>query len=89
MQVCSPLELEKLCRASCQVDLGIGGFLSRCHRAATHAIVFRVILGVTVESVQGNQVYLKCIGTSGSFGMVAHPVEFLSNFKLRPPPLKV
>ena len=47
------------------------------------------ILGVTVESVQGNQVYLKCIGTSGSFGMVARPLEFLSTFQLRPPPLEV
>ena len=29
------------------------------------------LLGVAVESVQGNQVYLEWIGTSGSFGMVA------------------
>ena len=48
---------------------------------------FEWILGVTVQSVQGNQVYLECIGTSGSFGMVAPPLEFLSTFKLRPPPL--
>ena len=45
------------------------------------------MLGVTVESVQGNQVYLEWIGTLGSFGMVAQPLEFLSSFKLRPPPL--
>ena len=32
---------------------------------------FEFILGVTVESVQGSQVYLEWIGTSGSFGIVA------------------
>ena len=37
---------------------------------------FESILGVTVESVQGSQVYLKWIGTSGSFGMVAVSLEF-------------
>ena len=41
---------------------------------------FELILGVTVQSVQGNQVYLEWIGTSGSFGMVARPLEFLSSF---------
>ena len=50
---------------------------------------FELILGVTVESVQGSQVYLECIGTSGSFGMVARPMEFLSSVKLRPPPCEV
>ena len=35
-----------------------------------------LILGVTVGSVQGNQVYLEWIGTSGSFGMVAVSLEF-------------
>ena len=44
---------------------------------------------MTVESVQGNQVYLEWIGTSGSFGMVARPLEFLSSFTLRSPPLEV
>ena len=39
---------------------------------------FGMILGVTVESVQGSQVYLEWIGTLGSFGMVARPLEFLS-----------
>ena len=47
------------------------------------------ILGVTVESVKGNQVYLEWIGTSGSFEMVARPLVFLSTFTLRPPPLEV
>ena len=32
---------------------------------------FELILRVIVESVQGNQLYLEWIGTSGSFGMVA------------------
>ena len=40
MHVCSPLEQEKKYQASCRVDIGIGGFLSRCHRAITTAIVF-------------------------------------------------
>ena len=31
MQVRSPLELEKQCQASCQVDIGISAFLSRRH----------------------------------------------------------
>ena len=43
------------------------------------------ILGVTVEAVQGNQVYLEWTGTLGSFGMLALPLEFLSTFKLTPP----
>ena len=50
---------------------------------------FESILGVTVESVQGNRVYLEWIGTSGSFGIVARPLEFLSIFNWRPPPLEV
>ena len=48
--------------------------------------MFRVILGVTVESVQGNQVYLEWIVILGYFGMVAQPPEFLSTFKVRLPP---
>ena len=64
----SPLELEKQCQASCGVDIGIGGFLrGLSSRAVIPAIVFESILGLTVESVQGSQVYLKCIGKSGSF----------------------
>ena len=38
----SPFELEKQCQASFQVDIGMGGFVSRCHRAVTSAIVFLV-----------------------------------------------
>ena len=47
------------------------------------------IIGLTVKSVQGNQVYLEWIWTSGSFGTVALPLEFLSTFTLRAPPLEV
>ena len=48
-----------------------------------------LIFGVTVESVQGNRVCLEWIGTSVSFLIEAQPPEFLSSFKLRPPPLEV
>ena len=50
---------------------------------------FESIVGVTVESVQGNQVYLECIETLGSFEMVAGTLEFLSSVQLRLPPLEV
>ena len=35
---------------------------------------FESILGVIIEAVQGNQMYLEWIGTSVSFGMVAQPL---------------
>ena len=44
---------------------------------------------MTVESVQGNQIDLEWTGTSGSFGMMTRPLEFLSTFKLKSPPLEV
>ena len=50
---------------------------------------FESIIGVTVESVQGNQVYLEWVRTSVSFGIVAQPLEFLSSVKWRRPPLEV
>ena len=87
MKVRSPLALEKQYQFSCQVGIGIGGILSRCHRAVP--LCFKSILGVTIESVQGSQVYLECIVTSGSFEIVARPLEFLSSVKLRPPPLEL
>ena len=37
-----------------------------------------LIIGVTVESVQGSQVSLEWIGTSGSFSTLAQPLNFLS-----------
>ena len=50
---------------------------------------FESILGVTVESVKGSQVYLEWIGTSESFGMLEQHLEFHWSFKLRLPPLEV
>ena len=47
------------------------------------------ILGVTVESVQGNQVYLEWTRTSVSFGKMAGPLEVLSIFNLKVLPLEV
>ena len=44
---------------------------------------------MTVESVQGSQEYLECIGILGSFEMVARTLEFLSSVKLGPSPLEV
>ena len=45
---------------------------------------FELILGVTVEGVQGSQIYLEWIRTSRSFGTVARALEFFlsveSNF---------
>ena len=50
---------------------------------------FQSFLGETFESAKGSQLYLECIGTSGSFEMVAQPLEILSSVTLRPPPLVV
>ena len=89
MQFCFPLELEKQCQASCLVDMGICGFLSRATVLSHLPSCFKSILGVTIESVQGSQVYLELIGTSGSFGMVVRPLEFLWSVNLRVPPLEL
>ena len=43
---------------------------------------FESILGVTVESVQGSQVYLEYIGTFESFQMVARALDFLPSVQL-------
>ena len=53
------------------------------------SLYLELILGVTVESVQGNKVYMEWIGTSGSVLIVARPLEFLSSSKLRVPPLEL
>ena len=89
MQVRSSLELEKQCQASCRVDIGVVAFSQGSIGLSNLPLCFESIFDVTVESVQGNQVYLEWTGTSGSFGMVARPLEFLSTFKLRAPPLEV
>ena len=61
---------------SCRGDIEISVHLLRYHGADTHLQSWcDSILRMTVELVQGNQVYLECFGTSGSFGMVARPLE--------------
>ena len=83
MQVGYPLEMEKQCQASCRVDIGSVAF-SRGATGLSHLpLCFEWILGVTVEPVLLSQWYLEWVGTSGSFGMVALPLEFLSTFKWR------
>ena len=44
---------------------------------------FESILGDAIESVKDIQVYLEWIRTSGSFGMVARPLELLFSVKFR------
>ena len=89
MQVGFPLEMEKQCQASCRVDIGSVAF-SRGATGLSHLpLCFEWILGVTVEPVLLSQWYLEWTGTSGSYGMVAQPLEFLSRFNLRQPPLEV
>ena len=55
-------------KASGQLEAGSSVFLSSAD----------LDLGVPMEFQQGSQVYLEWIGTLGSFGMVARPLEFLS-----------
>ena len=89
MQVLSTLELEKQCQASCRVHIGIGGLLSRFTGLSNLPSCFESILGVTIDSLQGNLVYREWIGALGSLGMVATPLEFLSSVQLRLPPLEM
>ena len=89
MQVRISLELEKQCQTSCQFDIGIGGFSGGATWVSHLAPCFESILGVTVELRQRSQVYLECIGISGSFEIVEQSLEFFSSVKLRLPPLKV
>ena len=79
MQDCSPLELEKQSQPSSYVDLGICGFLSRCHKAVTRAIVFESILVVTVESGRG--ILCTCRGL-GHPGMLEWWNDHWSSFSL-------
>ena len=83
-----PLELSKQCQASCRVDIGVVAFSQGSIGLSNLPLCFESIFDVTVESVQGNQVYLEWTGTLGVFGMVAQTREFLSTFKLRLPPLE-
>ena len=64
--------------------------LSRGATGLSHMpLGFESILGVTVESVQGNQLHLEWIGTLGPLEIVVQPLEFLSSFKLRQPHLEM
>ena len=67
------------CQASCTVDIGICGFLSRCHKAVTLAIVFESILVVTVESGRG--ILCTCRGL-GHRGMLEWWNDHWSSFSL-------
>ena len=79
----------KISQASCSVDIGIGGFLLRFHRALTPAFM-------SLVDAQGD-----CRVSAGESGVTGvhwdirvfwnggRSVEFLSSVKLRPPPLEV
>ena len=64
-------------------------FSQRATALSQLLLCFESILGVTVESVEGKPVYLEWIGTLVSFEMMVRHLEFLSTFKLRPPPFEV
>ena len=68
---------------------GTGAFSSGVLGLSHLPSCFESVLRTTVESVQGSEVYLECIGTSGSFEMLARPLEFLSSGKLKLTPLEV
>ena len=89
MQFRFPFQLYSSVSLPAELTIGICGFLSRCTGLSHVPPWCESILGVTVEAVQGNQVYLEWTGTLGSFGMLALPLEFLSTFKLRLPPLEL
>ena len=71
-------------QSSCRADIGVCGFFSRCHLAVTPPFVFESILGVPVESVQGNQAYLEWMGKLGSFQIEVRLPGMCSSFKVRP-----
>ena len=54
-------------RLPVEMNIEIGGVLPRCHRAKHLPSCFELVLGVTVQSVQGNQGCLECTGNSGVF----------------------
>ena len=73
----SPLELDMQCQASCRVDIGPVAFSPGATGLSHLPSCFESILGDAIESVKDIQVYLEWIRTSGSFGMVARPLECL------------
>ena len=72
----------------CHRDLWL--FLEASHGAVTHATMVELRLRVTVKAVQGNQVHLEWSETFGCLLEWWHdPLEFLSSFLLRAPPLEL
>ena len=65
------------CQASCRVDIGPVAFSPGATGLSHLPSCFESILGDAIESVKDIQVYLEWIRTSGSFGMVARPLECL------------
>ena len=63
MKARSPLQLEKQCQTTCQVDIWISGILRDATGLSHMPSCFEWILRVTVESVQVSQVYQLWIGT--------------------------
>ena len=89
MQVRFLLKLKNTVRIPFKLTKGSVAFSKGATGLSHMPSCFQSILGVTVESVPGIQVYLECTGTLGSFEMVERPLEFLSSVKLSPPPLQV
>ena len=73
-------------RECCRFVIGICGFLLRCHRAVTPAIMFWVDTWGDSRVSAGESGISGVDWDIGTFGMVARPLEFLSTFKLRAPP---
>ena len=65
-----PLELKKQCQGSCRLDIGMVPFSPVATGLSHLPSCLELILWVTVELVQGSQVYLEWIGLSRSFAMV-------------------
>ena len=89
MQVRFLLKLKNTVRIPFKLTKGSVAFSKGATGLSHMPSCFQSILGVTVESVQESKVYLEWIGTLGSLGMVALPLNFLSRFKFRPPPLEL
>ena len=99
MHVRYPPELKQQCHASLRLDQGIRGFPSRLYNEAfprgfptglSHVPpVCESILGLKVEAVQGNQVFLEWTEISGGLSEWWHGPEFLSPFLWRAPPLEM
>ena len=76
-------------RLSFELTYGLVAFSGGATALSQLPSSFKSIVGVTIYSGQGSQVYLESIGTSGPFGMLARTQEVLSSVKLRLSPLEV